>query len=80
MNMRTVIALFLVLDAATASGAVAAVEFPPISDAERALTAVPGQPGAPAVVLFKNAELRFMDYPEEVSSSLKVEPAPWEST
>lgn len=33
---------------------------------------MPQQPGAPAVVLFKKAELRFMDYPREVSSSLEV--------
>lgn len=51
----------------------AAADFPPISDAERALTEVPGQPGAPAAVLFKKAELRFMDYPSEPSSSLDVQ-------
>ncbi len=51
----------------------AADDFPPISDAERALEAVPNQPGAPAVVLFKKAELKLQDYPREVSSYLKVE-------
>src|SRR5258708_4918997 len=37
--------------ALAAAGAAAAESFPPISDEERALTAVPGQPNAPAVGL-----------------------------
>ncbi len=52
---------------------VRAADFPPITDAERALDAVPGQPGASAVVLFKKAELKFQDYPREISSYLKVD-------
>jgi hypothetical protein len=52
----------------------AADSFPPITDAERALTAVPGDPKAPAVVLFRAAELRLMGYGigSNVSSSLTV--------
>ncbi len=52
--------------------AVQAADFPPITDAERASGAVSGQPGAPAVVLFKKAELKLQNYPQEVSSYLKV--------
>jgi Domain of Unknown Function with PDB structure (DUF3857) len=51
----------------------AAEAFPPITDEERALTAVPGQPNAPAVVLFRKGELHMMDLArQEVSSLLSV--------
>jgi hypothetical protein len=40
----------------------AAADFPPVTDAERALTAVAGEPNATAVVLFKKAELLMMGY------------------
>jgi len=55
-------------------GAVRAVEFPPVTDAERALTAVPGEPNAPAVVLFKKSEFLMMGYGTQgqVSSSFLV--------
>ncbi len=46
--------------AAPGGGALAAEEFPPISDAERALTAVPGQPNAPAVVLFRKGVVHLL--------------------
>ncbi len=46
--------------------------FPAISDEERALTEVPGHPGAAAVVLFKRAELRLRDPAREGSSTLEV--------
>ena len=49
-----------------------AADFPPVTDAERALTEVPMQPGAPAVTLFSKAEMRIMDYPKDVSSVLNV--------
>ncbi len=52
---------------------VQAADFPPVTDAELALKAVSGQPGSPAVVLFKKAELKIQDYPREVSSYLKVQ-------
>ncbi|HBL25984.1 MAG TPA: hypothetical protein DD490_04025, partial [Acidobacteria bacterium] len=56
-------------------GAVRAVEFPPVTDAERALTAVPGEPNAPAVVLFKKSEFLMMGYGTQgqISSSFLVE-------
>ncbi len=38
---------------------VAAADFPPITDAESALDALPWQPGAPAVVLFHKGEPGF---------------------
>lgn len=51
----------------------AAAELAPVSQAERALTAVPGDPNAAAVLLFKNAEFRMMDLAkQEVSSRLRV--------
>lgn len=56
-----------------ASTAFAAEDFSPITDAERALTEVSGQPGAPAVVLHEKAELKMMDYGREASSYLKVD-------
>ena len=40
----------------------AAADFPPITDAERALTSVPGEPNAPAVVLFKKGEFLMAGY------------------
>lgn len=52
----------------------AAAELPPISEAERALTAVPGHPNAAAVILFRNARFRMMDLArQEVSSLLHVQ-------
>jgi transglutaminase-like putative cysteine protease len=62
----------LVFALAVAAAASAEV-FPPITAEERALTAAPGQPNAPAVVLFRNGELRMMDPSrQEVSSQLVV--------
>ena len=49
-----------------------AADFPPISDQIKALTQVPGQPGTPAVILFKDADFHFRDYPTEASSRLEV--------
>lgn len=65
--------LCLLLALPAAAPATAADDFPVITDAERAMTSVPGEPGAPAVVLFKDAELQMLD-PErqEVSSRLHV--------
>ncbi len=40
----------------------AAADFPPITEQERALTAVPGEPNAPAVVLFKKGEFLLAGY------------------
>jgi hypothetical protein len=57
-------ALILGLLAAHGAAAAAADEaaFPPITDEERALTSVPGEPNAPAVVLFKKGELLMAGY------------------
>lgn len=49
-----------------------AEDFPPISEAERALDEIPGQPGTPAVVLYEKGELKMMDYGREASSYLRV--------
>ena len=49
-----------------------AKDFAPITEEQRALTAVPGQPGAPAVILQRIGRLDIMDYPNEVSSKLEV--------
>lgn len=64
-------ALALILDA----GTLAAAEFPPITDAERALTSVPGQQNAPAVVLFRRGVVHMLSpvSSQEVYSSLRVE-------
>jgi len=40
----------------------AAADFPPITPEERALTAVPGEPNAPAVVLFRKGEFLLAGY------------------
>ena len=39
-----------------------AADFPPITDEEKALTSVPGEPNAPAVVLFKKGEFLMAGY------------------
>ncbi len=69
---RVVLAAFAALAAAVClSPRAAAVEFPPITDEERALKAVAGEPNAPAVVLSKNAEFWLMDLSrQDVSSRL----------
>lgn len=53
----------------------AAGSFPPISDEERSLASVPGEPNAPAVVLFKKSEFLMMGYGNQgqVSSRLVVQ-------
>ena len=54
----------------------AAADFPPVTDAERALASVPGEPNAPAVVLFKKGELLMAGYgvlKESPSSLLRVQ-------
>src|SRR3954452_8863305 len=46
----------------------AAEDFPPVTDEERALTSVPGEPNAPAVVLFKKGEFLMAGYGRFVGS------------
>ena len=50
-----------------------AEDFPPVTDAERAITSVAGSPDAPAVVLYKTGDLR-MPHPsaQPVTSILEV--------
>jgi transglutaminase-like putative cysteine protease len=58
--VRLILALLAVLP-----GALRAQEpavFPPVTDEERALTAVAGEPNAPAVVLFRKGELEMSGY------------------
>lgn len=43
-------------------GPAAAVDFPPITDQERSLTSIPGEPNAPAAVLYRKAKLMMMGY------------------
>lgn len=56
-------------------GPAAADVFSPVTEAERALTAVPGAPNAPAAVLFKKSEFLMMGYggSRQVASSLLVQ-------
>jgi len=49
-----------------------AAAFPPITDAEKALSVIEGQPGAPGVLLYRKAELHFRDYPSKANSRLEV--------
>lgn len=52
--------------------AVVAAEFPPVEDELKTMTEVPGRPGAAAVIVFKDADLHFRDYPGEASSRMDV--------
>ena len=53
----------------------AAADFPPITEKERALASVPGEPNAPGVILFKKAEFLMWGYDSQgaVSSRLLVQ-------
>jgi hypothetical protein len=62
LNVRARTALAAVLGLVCLCRAGIAESFPPVTDAERALTAVPGDLNAPAVILFKNAELQVTGY------------------
>jgi transglutaminase-like putative cysteine protease len=67
LALRSVLAALLFAPAAPV--ALRAADFPPITDAERALQSVPGEPNAPAVVLGKSAELWLMDLARQEISS-----------
>ena len=71
-RIPSLIAALSLLAAAVGSPARAA-DFPPVTDADRAMTQVAWEPGAPAVVLFKRAKLKLQDYPNDVSSYLDVQ-------
>lgn len=68
MSLRRLKILPLLLLAAP----LAAQPFPELTDAERALTEVPGFPGAPAVVLVKRAELRLAGSQSSAATTLEV--------
>lgn len=72
MNYRNFWSAVCCLLPLCAASAAWGATFPPITDAEKNLTELPGQPEAPAVVLFEKAEVKIQDYPKEVSSFLKV--------
>src|SRR5436305_6299524 len=66
---RTAILATLILALLASRGAAAAdADFPPVTDEERALTSVPGEPNAPAVVLFKKGEFLMAGYGRFVGS------------
>lgn len=65
--------LCLCLAWALLASTAAAADFSSITAEERSLTAVPGEPNAPAVVLFKKGDLRTMGFAGEGSSSLVIE-------
>jgi hypothetical protein len=60
MRHRTILAALIL--ALLASRGAAAADFPPITDEERALTSVPGEPNAPAVVLYRKGEFLLAGY------------------
>jgi transglutaminase-like putative cysteine protease len=73
--MRRAVPLpFAVLAGLLLGGPLLAADFPPVTERERALTAVAGEPNAPAVVLFKKSEFLMMGYGHQgaISSSLLV--------
>jgi hypothetical protein len=70
------LSVLLLLEGLLSSSPLRAADFPPITDEERALTAVPGEPNAPAVVLYKKGELLMMGYGREtgsLASHLRIE-------
>jgi hypothetical protein len=73
MKRTAVLAILILTLGARGAGA---ADFPPITDEERALTAVPGEPNAPAVVLFKKGEFLMAGYGRfigSLASHLRVE-------
>src|SRR3954469_21413999 len=62
MNRSQAVLLLTLILALPASRGAAAEDFPPITDEERALTAVPGEPNAPAVVLYRKGEFLLAGY------------------
>ena len=66
---RTAILATLILTLLASRGAAAeSADFPPITDEERALTSLPGEPNAPAVVLFKKGEFLMAGYGRFIGS------------
>jgi transglutaminase-like putative cysteine protease len=69
MRRKTFLAiLFLTLPGVRAAAAEDPAAFPPVTAEERALTSVPGEPNAPAVMLFKRGELLMAGYGRFIGS------------
>jgi Domain of Unknown Function with PDB structure (DUF3857)/Transglutaminase-like superfamily len=66
--------VLLALPGLLLAGPGGAADFPPVTEKERSLTAVPGEANAPAVLLFKKSEFLMMGYGTagRTSSSLQV--------
>src|SRR5262249_35189793 len=78
MQLRTfrgaVVLAAFVLAVPGAPGVSRAADFPPVTDAERALKSVEGAPNAPAAILFHKGEFQMLDPAnQEVSSRLSVQ-------
>lgn len=71
--MCRILRVFCVLACVLPTPWAAAKEFPPVTDAERQLENLDWEPGAPAVVIYRDAELRFRDYVRDANSRLLVE-------
>ena len=78
--MKRVFPILLILAIFFGSGKAQAADFPPvfppITDEERAVTSVPGEPNAPAVVLFKKGEFLMVGHglvTGSLSSHLRVQ-------
>src|SRR5215218_6925567 len=74
-SLRPVILACLLLPLLAARPA-AAQEFPPVTAEERAITSVPGEPNAPAVMLFKKGEFLMAGYGRfigSLSSHLRIQ-------
>ena len=74
-SRRLLLASACVVLSAGGFRAEAAADFPPVTEGERALAAVPGEPNAPAVVLFKKGEFLLAGYGVQgsLASSLRVQ-------
>jgi hypothetical protein len=72
-RMQSFLPALCLLAGLVCSGAAGAAPFPPVADSEKALEAVAGQPGAPGVVLYRKALLKFRDYSREANSRMDVQ-------
>jgi uncharacterized protein DUF3857/transglutaminase superfamily protein len=74
IDRRSAALAVLVLACLGAPRASRAADFPPITDAERALKSVEGAPNAPAVILFRKGEFQMLDpHRREDPSRLSVQ-------